>query len=271
MNKLIKLLYMIYNYLIFNLSRFLYIFLPIGKTRFFNILIRLSKNNWRYSYYGVKIINQKITDLTYRLSLGGGYGNFYFSYLNKFKKKFIFLDIGSNLGIYSLISNKNSYCKYILAFDPLPNIKGIIMKNFSLNKVNGKFYNIGIYKKNIKKKFYVSKNHSGKSSIIKSKDTNDYIFAEFRNYLFLKKIIKNLKKERFVVKVDVEGVEEDVIKELIKSDILKNTHSIFIEIQNKNLKKKKANLVKLLKKNKFVLKEFIEPHDYLFEKLQKTP
>jgi FkbM family methyltransferase len=258
---------MIYNYIIFNLSRFLYIFLPKGKTRFFNILIRLSKNNWRYSYYGVKIVNQKITDLTYRLSLGGGYGNFYFSYLNKFKKKFVFLDIGSNLGIYSLISNNNSNCKYILAFDPLPNIKEIIMKNFRLNKVKGKFYNVGIYKRNIKKKIYIFKDHSGKSSIINSKGTNVYIFAKFRNYLFLKKIIKNVKKEKFVIKIDVEGVEENVIKELIKSNILKNTYSIFVEIQNLNLKKKKTKIIKLLKKNKFVLKEFIKPHDYLFEKL----
>ena len=257
---------MIYNYIIFKLSRFLCIFLPKGKTRFFNILIRLSKNNWRYSYYGVKIVNQKITDLTYRLSLGGGYGNYYFSYLNKFKKKFVFLDIGSNLGIYSLISNNNPNCKYILAFDPLPNIKEFIMKNFRLNKVKGKFYNIGIYKKNIKKKIYIFKDHSGKSSIIKSKATNDYIFAKFRNYLFLKKIIKNIKKEKFVIKIDVEGVEENVIKELIKSNILKKAYSIFVEIQNENLIKK-TKIIKLLKKNKFILKEFIKPHDYLFEKL----
>ena len=258
---------MIYNYIIFIVSKFLYIFLPKGKTRLFNTLIRLSKNNWRYSYYGVKVVDQKFNDLTYKLSLGGGYGNYYYSYLNKFKKKFIFLDIGSNLGIYSLISNNNSNCKYVLAFDPLPNIREIITKNFILNKVRGKFYNVGIYKKNIKKKLYIFKDHTGASSIINLEDTNNYIQAEFRNYLFLKKIIRNIKKKRFVVKIDVEGVEEGVIRELIKSNILKNTHSIFVEIQKHNLKKKKANLFKLLKKNKFVLKEFIQPHDYLFEKL----
>ena len=78
----------------------MYIFAK-GKTRFYNILIRLSKNNWRYSYYGVKIVNQKITDLTYRLESWWWLWKLLFSYLNKFKKKFVFLDIGSNLGIYS--------------------------------------------------------------------------------------------------------------------------------------------------------------------------
>ena len=94
------------------------------------------------------------------------------------------------------------------------------------------------FTKKTKKNLYIFKDHSGKSSIINSKATNDYIFAKFRNYLFLKKIIKNIKKEKFVIKIDVEGVEENVIKELIKSNILKNTYSIFVEIQNQNLKKK---------------------------------
>lgn len=141
-----------FNYLVFIISRFFYTVLPKGRTRIFNILIRLSIKNWRYSYYNVKIINQNFTDLTYRLCLGGGYGKFYFSYLKKISKKFIFLDFGSNLGIYSLISNNNPNCKFIIAFDPLPQIKKIILKNFKLNKVKGSFYNVGIFNKNIKKK-----------------------------------------------------------------------------------------------------------------------
>ena len=73
---------MIYNYIIFIVSKFLYIFLPKGKTRLFNTLIRLSKNNWRYSYYGVKVVDQKFNDLTYKLSLGGGYGNYTWGVIN---------------------------------------------------------------------------------------------------------------------------------------------------------------------------------------------
>ena len=59
---------MIYNYIIFKLSRFLCIFLPKGKTRFYNILIRLSKII-EILILWCKIVNQKITDLTYRLKL----------------------------------------------------------------------------------------------------------------------------------------------------------------------------------------------------------
>ena len=260
-------LQMFFNYLILIISKFFYTILPKGKTRIFNILIKLSVKNWRYSYYNVKIFNQNFNDLTYRLSLGGGYESFYYSYLKKISKKFIFLDFGSNLGIYSLISNSNPNCKYILAFDPLPEIKEIILKNFKLNKVKGNFYNIGIYNKNIKKKLYITKNHSGVSSIIKSKNTNNYILAEFKNSLFLKKITSKYKKKKFVIKIDVEGVEHNIIKELKKSNILKNTQSIFVEIRNPNILLKKSIITRQLKKSNFVLKRFIKPHDYLFEKL----
>ena len=56
--------------------------------------------------------------------------------------------------------------------------------------------------------------------------------------LFLKKIIKNIKKEKFVIKIDVEGVEENVIKELIKSNILKNAYSIFVRNSKRKFNKK---------------------------------
>ena len=258
---------MTFNYLVFIISRLVYIVLPKGKTRIFNILIRLSIKNWKYSYYNVKITNQNFKDLTYRLCLGGGYGNFYFSYLKRISEKFIFLDFGSNLGIYSLISNNNPNCNFVLAFDPLPNIKKIIHKNFKLNKVKGNFYNIGIFNKNIKKKLYTVKNHFGASSIIKSKNTNKFVHVILKNYLFLKKIISKYKKNNYIIKIDVEGAEQTIINELEKSNILKNTHSIFIEIRKPNLLSKKRNIIAKLKKNNFVLKKFIKPHDYFFEKL----
>ena len=258
---------MIFNYIIFLISRFFYIVFPKGKTGIFNFLIRLSIKDWKYSYYNVKIVNQNFKDLTYRLCLGGGYGDFYSLYLKKISEKFIFLDFGSNLGIYSLISNNNPNCKFILAFDPLPYIKKKIVKNFKLNKVNGIFYNIGIFDKNLKKKLFISKNHSGASSIIKSKQTSHYVSVVLKNYLFLKKIISKYKENNYVVKIDVEGAEYTVINELEKSNILKNTQSVFVEIRNPNLSVKKKKIITQLKKNKFFLKKFIKPHDYFFTKL----
>ncbi|MDA7565359.1 FkbM family methyltransferase [Candidatus Pelagibacter sp.] len=258
---------MTFNYLIFLISRFFYILLPLGKTRIFNILIRLSIKKWKYSYYNVKIINQNFKDITYRLCLGGGYGDFYSLYLKGISKKFIFLDFGSNLGIYSLIANKNSNCNFILAFDPLLDIKKKIIKNFKLNRVKGIFYNVGIFDKNIKKKLYISENHSGASSIIKPKNIYNHIDVVLKNYLFLKKITSKYKNNIYFIKIDVEGAEHTIINELEKSNILKNTQSIFIEIRSPNLSFKKRNIKAQLNKNNFFLKKFIEPHDYLFEKL----
>ena len=258
---------MYFNYIIFVISKLLWFLLPRGKTRVFNILSKLSTKDWKYSRYKVKIANQSFEDLTYRLSLGAGYGFFYSQYLSNLSEKFIFLDFGSNLGIYSLISSFNSNCKYVVAFDPLPNIKKIILKNFKLNKVKGKFYNFGIYNKNIQKKLYIVKNHSGISSIIQQNNKSNFIKAKFKNYLFLNKIMKNYYRHNFIIKIDVEGAEKILINELKKSNILKNTKSIFVEIRKPKLLFKKKAIINQLKKNNFFLKKFIQPHDYLFEKL----
>ena len=236
-----------FNYLILLISKFFYNFFPLGKTRIFNLIIKLSIKNWKYSYYNVKITNQNFNDLTYRLSLGGGYGKYYSNYLKKISHKFIFLDIGSNLGIFSLISNSNKNCKYIYAFDPLPKIKKVILENFRLNNVRGKFFNIGIYKKNIKKKLYISKKDSGSSSLIKGIKPQDYIKVQLKNSTFFKKKISNLEKKKIIIKIDAEGVEYDIIEELKKTNILDNTFSIFLEIKAPNVEFKKKKFYLYLK------------------------
>ena len=96
---------------------------------------------------------------------------------------------------------------------------------------------------------------------------HDHIDVVLKNHLFLKKIISKYKNNNYVIKIDVEGAEHAIINELEKSNILKNVHSIFIEIRSPNLSFKKRNIKAQLNKNNFFLKRFIKPHDYLFEKL----
>lgn len=121
----------------------------------------------------------------------------------------------------------------------------------------------------LKKKLYITNNHSGASSIIKYKNKNKFIHVFLKNYKFLKKIISKYKKNNYVIKIDVEGAEQTIINELEKSNILKDTCSIFIEIRDPNHLSKKMHIAAKLKKNNFFLKKFIKPHDYLFEKLSK--
>ena len=130
--------------------------------------------------------NNKSKFWGFNLSLKFRRGLWFFllSIFGSYIKKFVFLDFGSNLGIYSLISSYNPNCKYVVAFDPLPNIKKIILKNFRLNKVKGKFYNFGIYSKNIQRKLYTVKNHSWITSIIKQDNKGNFINANFKNFLF---------------------------------------------------------------------------------------
>ena len=58
------------------------------------------------STYGV-FLKANYRDVTFRLCILGCYGNFYCNRLKNIDEEFIFLDIGANQGIYSLIASQN--------------------------------------------------------------------------------------------------------------------------------------------------------------------
>ena len=228
----------IYNYIIYSFSKFLskiFIFKEVG---IYNLFIKLSIGNFKYSKYGVKLINQNLIDNTYNFCLGGAYGQEFSNYLINYNKKFIFIDIGSNIGLYSCIASKNNLCRFIYAFEPIEAIYQIAKKNFSLNSVKGKIFQLGIYSKNKNKDIYFDPKHTGLSSLIKSKNKKfkKILKCNFINNKKLNKIFYNDDIYNYIIKIDVEGVEKIVLAELIKTKIFKHTSSVLIEINDiKNL------------------------------------
>ncbi len=159
----------LYNYIIYIISDYLTKIFKIKEVGIYNFLIRLSLGNFKYSKYGVMLINQNLKENTYKFCLGGAYGNEYSNYLSSYNKQFIFLDVGSNIGLYSCIASKNLFCKNVYAFEPIKFICNIARANFQLNSVKGKIYKFGISSKNKIEKFYFNPNHTGLSSLIKKK------------------------------------------------------------------------------------------------------
>ena len=65
----------LYNYVIFIISRHISnLFSQKKKVGVFNLLINLSIGNFKYSKYGVKLVNRDIKENTYRFCLGAAYG-----------------------------------------------------------------------------------------------------------------------------------------------------------------------------------------------------
>ena len=189
-------------------------------TKFFYV------GNFCYSFYNVKLFNPNFKDPTFRYCNGGAYGNFYSNYLNKLKKKFHYIDIGANIGIYSLIASKNNKCIKIDAFEPNPAIYKNLKKNLShLYYANSN--EVAITNKFGEIKFYIDLKSSGSSQIDNPK-SNLKINAVNRDFL---KLLIN--KDQFInIKIDVEGHEHIVLDEIINSFDLKKINSIYIEIAN---------------------------------------
>ena len=62
----------------------------------------------------------------------GSYGNFYSDRLKKEKNKFLFIDIGANQGLYSIIAAKNKKNIKSYAFEPIKTTYDLLKKILKL-------------------------------------------------------------------------------------------------------------------------------------------
>ena len=94
----------------------------------------------------------------------------------------------------------------------------------------------------------INPNHSGVSKLIYKKDKKKYKSQKVitKNYKFFDMICKKLKPYNLIVKIDVEGHQLNVIREIKKSKIYDKISIMYIENENNYNAKKK--LQKMLPK-----------------------
>ena len=240
-----------YNFLIHKIIKFLVDLVVYKKTFLYNFFIKnLSLGNFCFSYYAVKLNNVDFKDATFRFACGGAYGNYLNSLINKYEKEFFFLDIGANIGIFSLIAKNNKNCKKIIAIEPSKLIYKKLKKNLSSKKCDP--YNLAISNFNGIADLSINTNHSGVSRLINKKDKKKYKSQKVitKNYKFFDMIYKKLNPYNLIVKIDVEGHQLNVIKEIKKSKIYNSISIMYIENENNYNAKKK--LQKMLPKFKLI-------------------
>ena len=185
------------------------------------------------SAYGV-YLNSNWGDATFNLCFNGTYGYFFSDFIKKLNKRYEFIDIGANQGIYSLIASNNTNIKRIFAFEPVEQTFKLLKKNIKINKftnIIAKKFAISNY--NGKTKIQFNKNHTGAATIDKryfdsSKNSHSIKTVNFK---VLNSLIKS--NDRKVVKIDVEGHELEVINQLIKTDFIKLIDFIYVEVRFK--------------------------------------
>jgi len=158
---------------------------------------------------------------------------------NKFD---LFLDIGANIGLYSLIAAKSGKIQKIFAFEPdLRNnfqFKSNIVINRFINVI--KVFDYGLSNKEATVSFLQQNGTSTGQSRVKatspvSTDTSRYKSTEINVKKFDNEF-SNFQKQKVFIKIDVEGHELSVL-EGMKNFLINNRCTLQIEIFDENLMK----------------------------------
>lgn len=179
----------------------------------------------------------------------GKSSEFFEDELNKWlqlpQKKDLFIDIGANIGFYSILAiNKFEYDRSI-SFEANPDTFNILEKNITLNNIQDKvnLNNYGLGKKEDSLNFLKKEVHTGGSRFIKKGEKNKIKQKEISSVskIPVKKgdrtlVDKDIKPRKIsMIKIDVEGHEFKVIKGMQKILLnMKPNSYLFVEIWDSN-------------------------------------
>lgn len=187
----------------------------------------IQKNGLVLSNYGVWL-KSNFTDRTFRLSLLG-YRNKLDKFLRNENKKMVFLDIGSNQGVFTLIACTNPNFVQIHSFEPNPQIYSYLEENTSFAQSQAvSIHNKAISRVNGRIGFSMDPSHSGAGKLDANSQT---LYVESVNYLYLDDQLKDSNYPIFV-KIDVEGSEYQVLEQLLLMKNFSCVTSIFIELND---------------------------------------
>jgi FkbM family methyltransferase len=227
-NVLSKIYYIIYNYL--NPKKI--------------ILIRF-KNKKLF-------VNSNDPVITPSLFLNGTYEPFETKiFMNLIKENDILLDIGANIGYYSIIAASIIKKGKIYAFEPEPHNYDLLTRNIKINGYN----NIIPVQKvvsnfNGKVKMYIDNKNTGSHSLSQENVANLKNYLEV-NSIKLDDYLEGINQRKVdIIKMDVQGAESQVIDGLTKTLHHNTSIKIIMEFWPKGLINMEINPIKFLQKIK---------------------
>ena len=183
------------------------------------------------SVYGV-ILEANWYDSTFHMALLGTWGFYLHDILRNQTNKFAFLDIGANFGLYSSIAVQSQNCEFIVAIEPNPMVFNALRNNIVTNQENKakriKLYQFAVGPENKSSLLFYNSNNLGKANF-RGKGDNT-IKCKVRNYSLFDEINDLTSNLLIIVKIDVEGFEPQVLREIQRSRLKEKIQGIFIEI-----------------------------------------
>lgn len=203
------------------------VFLPYAKLR---AKLGGEGTGFSRSAYGV-LMKTNWRDRTYIYCRFAVYGHGLSDYLKGLTQPFVFLDIGANQGLYSLIAGQNPHCTGAIALEPVPDTFERLSQNINANNLQGKVQAVqaALSSQAGTARIVFDAAHSGLASL--RNDGADGLDITTINMEAFDDLLGE--PEMLVIKVDVEGHEAAVMAELVKSRFLSRIQSVFYEVDAK--------------------------------------
>lgn len=187
------------------------------------------------SEYGVLMV-PNWQDTTFRYCIFGTYGRDLADLLLGQREDFVFVDIGANQGLYSLIAAQNPKCRKVIAFEPVPATHARLAANVALNGGAERtvLHELAISDSVGEVTIAVAEGHTGTATLAGREDgtpagggvTIRTIDAPLVDPLLAGEL-------PMFVKIDVEGLEAVVIAELAKTASFARVAAIFYEVDDR--------------------------------------
>ncbi|MBI9038605.1 MAG: FkbM family methyltransferase [Bacteroidales bacterium] len=132
--------------------------------------------------------------------------------LRNYKNYSVFLDIGSNIGTYSiLLGRKGLRC---FAFEPSKENFNALSKNIELNNLQEKvkIFNYGLGETNCEKEFVFNSLNTGASYVTSTPEQNKSYNIIIKTFDSVYEDFNFRKDDKFLIKTDVEGMEPEVLE-----------------------------------------------------------
>jgi FkbM family methyltransferase len=186
------------------------------------------------SRYGVDL-HANWSDRTFQYCHYGIYGNELANLLSSQDQTFLFLDIGANQGLFSLIAAKNPSCAGVVAFEPVARTFGLLQANIEANHLADRIRAVPSAISNTAGRcaIAVSQGHSGAASL-RQGVAHDGTGTESISLLTCVEFDPLIPEGHSIfAKIDVEGHEPIVIAELLRSSHHDRIGKIFYEIDER--------------------------------------
>lgn len=151
-------------------------------------------------------------------------------FLDHVKEYTLFIDAGSCVGIYAILSTK--YDIRCIALEPVAANFNVLMKNLELNQMTGrvKAFNLGLGNEYKLVNFNFDPVNTG-SSRIDFKDTSANCQVELRTFDSLLPELNINKKDNILFKLDVEGMEYEALQGA--GNFIRNSPNITLILEEK--------------------------------------